>query len=191
MNPEVDDYIQRSQRWRAELFGLQSVLLRTGLTEEIKWGKPCYSHEGGNILILQEMKDFLAVMFFKGALLSDPHGVLEEQGPNSRSALRMRFTSVADVERLGQMLSEYVVEAIAVERSGETVGPAPEPEWVPELRERLDKDPDFSAAFDALTPGRRREYNLHFGSAKQATTRVARIERYAEQIMAGRGLRDR
>ncbi len=191
MNPEVDAYIKRSGKWRAEMTGLRPVLLHCGLTEEIKWGKPCYSHEGRNIVILQEMKDFLALMFFKGALLEDPDGVLEEQGPNSRSARRIRFTSAEDVARLAHTVQEYVGEAIDVEEAGLEVGPAPEPVLVEELRHRLDEDPAFKAAFEALTPGRQREYNLHFGDAKQAATRAARVDKQAQRILGGKGLRDR
>jgi uncharacterized protein YdeI (YjbR/CyaY-like superfamily) len=190
-NPKVDAYIGRSERWRNEMAELRPVLLGCGLTEEIKWGKPCYSHEGKNIAIMQEMKDFLALMFFKGALLDDPERVLEDQGPNSRSAKRIQFTSVSDVERLGGIVAAYVDEAIGVEEAGLDVGPAPDPEFVEELRNRLDRDPTLKAAFDALTPGRQREYNLYFSSAKQATTREARVEKYVPSILDGKGLRDR
>ena len=137
------------------------------------------------------MKDFLALMFFKGALLTDPDGVLEDQGPNSRSAKRMTFTSVDDVTRLADTVTAYLAEAIHVEESGLEVGPAPELVLVDELQDRLDGDPAFRAAFEALTPGRQREYNLYFSDAKQATTRAARVEKYAPRIFAGKGLRDR
>ena len=123
-NPKVDAYIQRSDKWPEEMARLRPNLLAAGLTEDIKWGKPCYSHEGRNIAILQEMKDFLALMFFKGALLSDPDGVLESQGPNSRSALRVCFRSVDDVDRLATTVSDYVAEAIDVEDAGLEVAPA-------------------------------------------------------------------
>jgi uncharacterized protein YdeI (YjbR/CyaY-like superfamily) len=190
-NPKVDAYFERSEKWPEEMLRLRPTLLAAGLTEEIKWGKPCYSHEGRNIAILQEMKDFLSLMFFKGALLSDPDGVLESQGPNSRSALRIRFTSVDDVDRLAKTVRAYVAEAIDVEDAGLEVGPAPKTELVDELQQRLDADPALKAAFEALTPGRQREYNLHVGDAKQSSTRTARVEKYAEQILAGKGLRDR
>ena len=191
MNPEVDAYIRRSEKWPEEMTDLRPILLSCGLTEEIKWGKPCYSHEGRNIVILQEMKEFLALMFFKGALLSDPDGVLEEQGPNSRSARRIQFTSVDDVARLTDTVEAYIDEAIDVEEAGLEVGPAPQLVLVEELQDRLDQDPPLKAAFEALTPGRQREYNLHFSDAKQATTRQARVEKYAEKILDGKGFRDR
>ena len=191
MNPEVDACIRRSDMWPEEMSALRPILLGRGLTEEIKWRKPCYSHEGRNIVILQEMKEFLALMFFKGALLKDREGVLEDQGPNSRSARRIRFTSVEDVDRLADTVEAYIDEAIAVEEAGLTVGPAPEPVLVAELRGRLDEDPALKAAFEALTPGRRREYNLYFSGARQAKTRAARVEKYVPRILSGRGCRDR
>lgn len=191
MNSEVDDYISRSEMWPDEMAVLRPILLRAGLTEHIKWNKPCYSHQGHNVAILQEMKDFLALMLFKGALLDDPDGVLEEQGPNSRSARRIQFTSVQDVERLRGTVTALLEEAIAVEDAGLQVGPPPELELVEELQERLHRDPALRAAFEALTPGRQREYNLYFSDAKQAKTREARVEKYAPKILAGKGFSDR
>lgn len=190
MNPDVDAYIDRSDRWPDEIGALRTVLLGCGLTEEIKWAKPCYSHDGANIAILQEMKNFLALMFFKGALLDDPAGVLEDQGPNSRSARRMCFTSVEDVERLAETVAAYVGNAIDVEDAGVEVGPAPELVLVAELRARLDENEALKAAFETLTPGRRREYNLYFSDAKQATTRASRVEKYVPKILSGKGFRD-
>ncbi|MFV0524889.1 MAG: YdeI/OmpD-associated family protein [Acidimicrobiales bacterium] len=191
MDPKVDAYIGRSDKWPAEMTALRPILLDAGLDEAIKWGKPCFSHDGANIVIMQEMKNFLSLMFFKGALLADPAGVLVEQGPNSRSARRIEFTSVDDVTGLADTVTAYVTEAIAAEAAGLEVEPAPEVELVDELQRRLDDDPAFRAAFEALTPGRRREYNLHFASAKQAATRAARVEKYAPRILAGKGFRDR
>ena len=191
MNPKVDAYIDRSEQWPDEMTALRPILLKCGLTEDIKWGKPCFSHDGTNIVIMQEMKDFLALMFFKGALMNDPAGVLESQGPNSRSALRMCFRSVADVKRLTKTVKAYIADAIDVEEAGLEVGPAPEVVFVAELQERLDVDKKFKTAFEALTPGRRREYNLHIGEAKQAATRVSRVEKCAPKILAGKGFRDR
>jgi uncharacterized protein YdeI (YjbR/CyaY-like superfamily) len=190
VNPKVDAYIARSQKWPAELTEIRSILLACGLTEEIKWGKPTFSHDGANIAILQEMKDFLALMFFKGALMKDPEGVLLEQGPNSRSALRMQFTSVGEVKAMSKTLKVYVKEAIAVEASGAKVAPAPKLALVQELRDRLATDAAFRAAFESLTPGRQREYNLHFSDAKQSATRTARVEKYVPKIMAGKGFRE-
>ena len=187
----VDEYLECSEQWPDEIAALREVLLGCGLNETIKWGKPCYTHGGGNIVIVQEFKDFLALMFFKGALLDDPDGVLEPQGPNSRSAQRMCFASVDDVTQSAQTIEAYITKAIEVEESGAEVGPAPEPELVGELRERLDRDPTLAEAFEALTPGRRRAYNLHFADAKQSKTRAARVERHAPRILEGKGLHDR
>lgn len=189
-SPKVDAYIGRSLKWPEEMRTLRDVLLGCGLAEDLKWGKPCYVHDGRNIAIMQEMKAFLALMFFKGALLEDTAGVLRSQGPNSRSALRIEYTSVADVERGAEVLRGYVQQAIAVEDAGLEVAPAPEVELVAELADRLADDPALRAAFEGLTPGRRREYNLHIASAKQASTRAARVEKLAPQILAGKGLRE-
>ena len=130
-------------------------------------------------------------MFFMGALLNDSEGVLEEQGPNSRSARRIRFTSVEEVVRLNDTVKTYISEAIDVEEEGLELGPPPEPLLVAELSSRLNQDPKLKAAFEALTPGRQREYNLYFSGAKQAKTRAARVEKYAHKILDGKGFRDR
>lgn len=190
-NPKVDAYVSRSQKWPRELVALRATLLQSGLAEELKWGKPCYASAGRNIAIVQEMNDLLALMFFKGALMDDPDGVLHEQGPNSRSAKRMEFRSLDEVSAAERVIAAYVNEAIRVEDAGLSAGPAPEPEFVEELRVRLDADPQLAAAFAGLTPGRRREYNLHFADAKQATTRAARVDKHIPAILAGKGLRER
>ena len=191
IDTKIDAYIERSEQWPDEMATLRPILLSCGLSEQIKWGKPCFSHDGKNIAIFQEMKGFLSLMFFKGALLSDPDGVLVEQGPNSRSALRIEFTSVDDVTRLAETVKAYVEEAIDVEEAGLEVGPAPEVVFAEELQARLDEDKAFRKAFEALTPGRQREYNLYFSDAKQAATREARVEKYAPKILEGKGFRDR
>lgn len=191
MPADVDAYIASSKRWPAEMTALRPVLLDRGLTEDIKWGKPTYSSGGKNVVIMQEFKDCLGLMFFKGALMTDPDGVLRDQGPNSRSAKRIEFTSVEDVERLADTVARYVDEAVAVEDAGLRVEPAPEPDLAAELQDRLDADPELKAAFEALTPGRRREYNLHVSGAKQSATRTARVDKAAPLILAGKGLRDR
>ena len=178
-------------RWPDEIEALRPILLGSGLTEATKWGKPCFTHDGANIVILQEMKGFLSLMFFKGALLSDPDGILVSQGPNSRSAKRIEFTSVDEVVRLSEVIGRYLEEAIAIEEAGLRVEPPPQLELVAELQQRLDADPALRSAFEALTPGRRREYNLYFSDAKQSATRQARIEKHLDRILAGKGLRDR
>jgi uncharacterized protein YdeI (YjbR/CyaY-like superfamily) len=191
VNPEVDAYVERSTQWPAEMAALRTVLVGCELDEELKWAKPCYAHGGRNIAIVQEMKPFLALMFFKGALLDDPEGVLEEQGPNSRSARRMTFTSVDEVTEQADVVRGLVAQAIAAEAAGLSVPAADELELVAELRARLDADADLRAAFEGLTPGRQREYHLHIASAKQSATRHNRIDRVIPRILAGLGLRDR
>lgn len=191
MSSEVDAYVAKSTRWPNELAALRAVVTSCGVDEQIKWAKPCFIHGGRNLAIAQEMKDFLALMFFKGALLDDPDGLLVLQGPNSRSAMRMELTSVDDIESRADAIRALIASAIAVEDAGLSVGPAPDLELVEELAERLAGDPELAAAFDALTPGRQREYNLHIGSAKRAATREARIDKHVDAILAGKGLRDR
>ena len=188
---KVDAYIDRSTKWPEVMTRLRPILAGCGLTEEIKWGKPCFSQDGHNIVIFQEMKEFLALMFFKGALLSDPDGILEQQGPNSRSALRICFRSIDDANRLADTVKAYVEEAIDVEEAGLQVAPAPVLPPPEELQNRLETDPAFKAAFEALTPGRQREYNLYFSDAKLSKTRTARVDKYAPKILAGKGFRDR
>lgn len=191
MNARVDAYITRSTMWPAEMRRLRSILLDAGLTEDLKWGKPCYLDGDRNIAIVQEMKSFLALMFFKGALMPDPAGVLHEQGPNSRSAKRMTFTSVAEIDGRADVITAYVAAAIATEDSGVKAPPAPALELADVLQERIDTDPAFKAAFEAMTPGCRREYNMHFAEAKQRSTREARLAKYVEQILAGKRMRSR
>ena len=187
---DVDEYLERAEQWPEVIAALRPILLGCGLDEDIKWGKPCYGHDGRNILILQEMKDFLAVMFFKGALLPDPEGVLREQGPNSRSARRIQLTSTDEVAASAGTIEAYVADAIAVEDAGLSV-PDAELVLVDELRDRLEEDAALSAAFEGLTPGRQREYNLYVSDAKKAETRAARVDKCVDRILAGKGLRDR
>jgi uncharacterized protein YdeI (YjbR/CyaY-like superfamily) len=190
-HPDVDAYLDASEQWPEEIRALRPLLLATGLDEEIKWGKPCYSHGDANIAIVQEFADNLALMFFKGILLDDPAGVLEEVGPNSHAARRMMFTSVEDVEAHRDVVTAYVKAAIAVEDAGTEVPPRPEEELAPELAERLAEDPELADSFDELTPGRQREYNLHVSGAKQSSTRERRVDAIVPRILEGKGLRDR
>ncbi len=183
INPEA------TRRWRMETAELTGTLRACGLTEERKWGKPCFTHGGGNIAIVQAFADFLALMFFKGALLPDPERVLESQGENTRSAMRVTFRSVDEVVAKDAAVRALVAAAIDAERRGLQVE-APDLVLVPELVERLDADEELAAGFASLTPGRQRAYNLQIGGAKQAATRHRRIDKYAAQIKAGKGLRD-
>jgi uncharacterized protein YdeI (YjbR/CyaY-like superfamily) len=190
-NPKVDKSFQTATLWRQEAQKLREILLECDLTEELKWGKPCYTHDGKNICIVQRMKDFLALLFFKGALLEDPDKVLEVQGPNSRSGYRMRFTSVQDVAKAAKTTKVYVREAIEIEKAGLEVGKAADVDYPKELLAKFVEDPELEAAFDRLTPGRKRGYAMHFSDAKQAKTRAARIEKYRRHIVAGKGVHDR
>ena len=185
------DALFRRGPWREEAIALRRILLQTGLAEAVKWRNPCYTHGGRNICIVQRMKDFLALLFLKGALLPDPDGLLERQGPNSRTGFRMRFTSVSGVARREQPIRDFVAAAIRVEEAGLRVEPAPDLDLPAELASRFAEDPELRAAFDDLTPGRQRGYALHFGSARKPETRAARIERCRPRILAGKGLRDR
>jgi uncharacterized protein YdeI (YjbR/CyaY-like superfamily) len=188
---KLEESFRSATRWRQEACELRTILLQCGLAEHFKWGKPCYTHDGNNICIIQRMKNFLALLFFKGALLEDPDGVLEVQGPNSRAGYRMRFTSLADVARLRGSVEACVREAIEVENAGREMDPAEDPDYPEELIDRFDEDPALKAAFARLTPGRQRGYILHFSDAKQAKTRAARIEKYRCDILDGKGLHDR
>ena len=191
-SPRVDQSLKEATRWQLEMEMLRELLLECGLTEEFKWRLPCYAHHGKNICIIQSMKDFLALMFFKGALLKDPDGVLESQGPHSRAAFRMRFTSAEDVTKTAESIKACVREAVEMERAGLKVEmKSTDVEYPQELIGRLDEDPDFKAAFDELTPGRRRSYAVHFSGAKQSKTRAARIEKYRQKILDGKGFHDR
>ncbi len=191
MTKDLDKQFKNAKLWREEALALRDVLIGCGLDEEMKWGKPCYVHEGANICIIQRMKDFLALMFFKGALIDDPDGVLEPQGPNSRSAFRVTLTSVKDVSRKKKSVKALVRGAIAAEKSGAKVEKAAKLEFPQELIDAFRDDAEFKKAFNALTPGRQRGYVLHFAAAKQSKTRAARIAKYRDKILDGEGLHDR
>ena len=189
MTADADRWFAKPRRWHHEAIALREVLLPCEVEEAIKWGKPCYSHEGNNFVIMQPMKDFFALMFFKGVLLNDPDGILQVQGENSFAQRRICFTSVRQVEELAGTVRRLVAEAIVVEQKGLTIE-KPELVFVEELQARIDTDPAFKRAFEGLTPGRQRAYHLFVSGAKQATTRTARVEKHVERILAGKGLRD-
>lgn len=193
LNPKVDEYIGRANEWRDETKKLRAILVDCGLDEELKWGKPCYAFQGGNLAIIQRFKGHCSLMFFKGALLDDNHGVLVPPGENSQAAMRIQFTNLGQIEDLEPAVRSYVRQAIEVEKAGLKVDfrAKHDLEFPEELTAKLDEDPDLSAAFHALTPGRRRAYVLHFAGAKQSKTRTGRIEKSAKRIRAGKGLNDR
>ncbi len=186
----VDAFVSRAKTWRHEIQKLRAILLASGLDEDLKWGKPCFSFEGKNVAIIQPFKAHCSLMFFKGALLEDPHGLLRSQGENTQSARRLEFTSEAQITR--RVLSDYVKRAIAVEKAGLRVDFKAKRELVlpEELTKVLKSDRRLAKAFDSLTPGRRRAYVMHFTSAKQSQTRSARITKCIPQILAGKGLND-
>lgn len=189
--PDVDAYLAASDQWPKEIEAVRPLLLSCGLDEQIKWGKPCYCLGDANIVLLQEFSDHLALMFFKGVLLDDPEGVLVAQGPNTHGAKRILFTSTDDVRVLADVVVAYVREAIEHERAGTELPPRPEEELAAELAERLAADDRLAEAFEGLTPGRQREYNLHVSGAKQSSTRERRVDQITPRILEGKGLRDR
>jgi uncharacterized protein YdeI (YjbR/CyaY-like superfamily) len=189
-NLKVDAFLSRAKAWRGEMQKLRSILRDCGLDEDLKWGKPCFSFEGTNVAIIQPFKQHCSLMFFKGALLQDTHGLLRSQGENTQSALRLEFTSEAQVKKA--IVGAYAKQAIAVEKAGLKVDfkAKRELELPEELTKILEKDRKLAKAFDSLTPGRRRAYVLHFTGAKQSQTRTARIEKCIPKILAGMGMND-
>ena len=189
MNPKVDAYVREAGKWQAETKELRKTILSCGLTEELKWGKPCYSVQGGNIVIIQGFKEFCALLFCKGALLKDPKGVLKKPGENTQEARRIEFTNVQEIVRMKPILRAYLQEPIAAEKAGLKVKFKKRPEPVPhEFQTKLDKIPALKTAFNALTPGRQRAYILFISAAKQSETREARAEKYMRRILDGKGL---
>ena len=191
MNPKVDFYFSKAKQWQQELEQLRTIVLACGLTEELKWGVPCYTLERRNIVLIHRFKEYCALLFFKGALLKDAEGILIQQTKNVQAARQIRFTNVREISTLKRILKAYIFEAIEVERAGLTVkfrkNPGPIPE---EFQNKLDELPVLKTAFNALTPGRRRAYILYFSSAKQSKTRESRVERSLQQILKGKGLND-
>jgi len=187
---KVDAFVGRATAWRGEIQKIRGILLDCGLDEALKWGKPCFMHGGANVAIIQPFKGHCALMFFKGALLDDTHGLLRSQGANTQSAMRLEFTREADIKKT--VVRAYVKEAIEVEESGREVAftARDELELPDELTAVLEKDRKLKKAFDALTPGRKRGYVLHISGAKQSKTRTARVEACIPRILAGKGRND-
>src|SRR6201990_396759 len=191
-NPKVNFFFRNSEKWREELARLRAIVLDCGLAEELKWGCPCYTFGKSNIVLIHEFKEYCALLFHKGALLKDTHGVLVQQTENVQAARQMRFDSVAEIVELEPVIKAYIHEAIEADKAGLKVEYKKTAEYrIPdELQIRLDEDPAFKTAFEALTPGRQRGYILHFAAPKQAKTREARIAKYMPQILKGKGLND-
>ena len=192
MNPKVDFYFLKAKKWKEELEQLRTIVLDCHLTEELKWGVPCYTYEKSNIVLIHTFKDYCAVLFFKGALLKDPKGVLIQQTENVQAARQVRFTNVKEISKMKATLKAYIYEAIALEEAGAKVPMKKTREFaVPEeFQQKLDKIPALKKAFNALTPGRQRGYLLYFSSARQAKTRESRIEKYIPHILDGKGIDD-
>jgi uncharacterized protein YdeI (YjbR/CyaY-like superfamily) len=190
-NPGVDWFFDKATQWQPELRTLRDIALNTGLTEELKWGHPCYTDQGANIVLIQGFKAYCAYLFPKGAALEDPDGILVRVGDNTRIARQARFSDLTEIETLAPVLANYIQAAIAAERAGvEVVLDQADAAPVPvELQERLD-DPAVRAAFSGLTPGRQRAYLLYFNGAKQSKTRASRIEKSIPRILDGLGLND-
>ncbi|MGZ3757065.1 MAG: YdeI/OmpD-associated family protein [Mucilaginibacter sp.] len=200
MNPKVDFYFNKAGQWQEEIAKLRTIALDCGLTEELKWGCPCYTfpvdlagrQERCNIVLIHVFKDYCAFLFFKGVLLNDAHGILIQQTENVQVARQVRFTNISEIIDLAPVLKAYIFEAIEVEKAGLKVELKKTADFkvVDEFQYKLDKIPALKTAFEALTPGRQKGYLLYFAAAKQAKTREARVEKYIPQILSGKGLED-
>ena len=193
MNPKVDFFFNKAKQWQKEFEELRRILLNCELTEELKWGVPCYTFEDHNIVLIHGFKDYCAVLFFKGVLLKDEIGVLVQQTEDVQATRQIRFTDVEEIVEMEPLIKAYVNEAIEVEKAGLKVEYKETTEFnMPqEFQNKLDQLPELKTAFEALTPGRQRAYLLYFSSAKQSKTREARVEKYKQQILDGKGLNDR
>lgn len=191
VTPKVDFYFNKA-KWQKELEQLRKIILDCGLTEELKWGVPCYMFEKSNIVLLHVFKEYCAVLFFKGALLNDANCILIQQTENVQAARQVRFTNVLEVVKLKTILKTYIYEAIEVEKAGLKVPLKKAREFLlpEEFQHKLDKIPALKKAFNALTPGRQRGYLLHFSAPKQSKTRLARVEKCIPKILTGKGLND-
>lgn len=192
MNPKVDFYFNKAKQWQEEIEQLRTIVLDCGLTEELKWGCPCYAFQKSNIVLIHVFKEYCALLFFKGALLQDTHGILIQQTENVQAARQIRFTSVKEISGEESILKSYVYQAIEVEKAGlkvELKKPA-EFAFAEEFQTKLDENPELKSSFEKLTPGRQRAYLLHFSQPKQSKTRQARVEKSIEKILDGKGLDD-
>ncbi len=193
MNPKVDRFLSNTRKWKQEMEQLRQILLDCNLTEELKWGKPCYTYRDKNIVLIHGFKDYCALLFIKGVLLKDTDDILIQQTENAQSARQIRFKNLDDITRQIKILKAYVFEAVEVEKAGLEVELKKTTEYeIPkELQDKLDKDKQFKTAFESLTPGRKRGYYLYFSDAKQAKTRISRIEKSFPHILKGKGYNER
>jgi len=192
MNPKVDFYFSKTKKWQEELAKLRIIVLACGLTEELKWGCPCYMFEKTNIVLIHTFKEYCALLFFKGVLLHDTNGILIQQTKNVQAARQIRFTHVREIVKLKSVLKAYIYEAIEVEKAGLKLKLKKTTEYkIPEeFQNKLEKMHTLKTAFKALTPGRQRAYILYFSAPKQSKTRESRIEKSVPQILQGKGLND-
>ena len=192
MNPKVDFYFTKAKKWQEELEQLRMIVLYCGLTEELKWGVPCYTFQKSNIVLIHVFKEYCALLFFKGALLNDAKGILIQQTENVQAARQIRFTNVREIVKMKPILKVYIHEAIEVEKAGLKVNFKKTTEFkIPEeFQTKLDKIPALKAAFYALTPGRQRAYILYLSAPKQSKTRESRVEKCMQKILNGKGLND-
>jgi uncharacterized protein YdeI (YjbR/CyaY-like superfamily) len=192
MLDKVDEYIHKNENWQAEIRLLRAIVLDCQLTEEFKWRGPCYTLNGKNIILLGRFKDYCVLSFVKGALLADPENILTQQTENSQSVRILKCTSVKQIEKLRSTIKAYIFEAIEVEKAGLKVAykSTDEFQFPTELAEKMKQDHHFKMAFDKLTPGRQKGYLLYFSGAKQSQTRTARIEKYTERVLNGKGIND-
>jgi uncharacterized protein YdeI (YjbR/CyaY-like superfamily) len=192
MNPRVDFYFSKGKQWQAEFERLRAIVLESELEEELKWGCPCYTYERRNVVLIHGFKEYCALLFFKGALLKDPAGILIRQTENVQAARQIRFTGVREIARMKPILKAYIHEAVEAEKAGLKVNfkAKRELKLSEEFQKKLKQTPALKTAFRALTPGRQRAYNLYFSAPKQSKTRVARIEKCMPKILKGKGLND-
>jgi uncharacterized protein YdeI (YjbR/CyaY-like superfamily) len=192
MNPKVDWYFNKAEKWQEEIRKLRTIVLDGPLTEELKWGVPCYTFQNSNIVLIHVFKEYCAILFVKGALLKDANNILVTQTENVQAARQIRFTNVQEIVEMETILKATIDEAIEVEKAGLKVNYKKASEFsIPdEFQKQLDENPALDTAFYALTPGRQRAYLLYFSAPKQSKTREARVEKWMEQILDGKGLND-
>jgi len=191
-NPKVDFYFAKEKKWQQEMEKLRAIVLDCGLTEELKWGVPCYTSDGKNVVLIHGFKEYCALLFMKGALMKDPHGILIQQTENVQSGRQIRFTNLKEITGTKPVLRAYIKEAMQIEQAGLKVPQKKTSEYkMPEeLQTALEDSSKLKKAFEALTPGRQRGYILFFSQPKQSKTRIARIEKYTSHILAGKGYQD-
>jgi uncharacterized protein YdeI (YjbR/CyaY-like superfamily) len=192
MNPKVDFFFKKAGKWQKEFQELRMIILDCGLTEELKWGQPCYTHNDANIVLIHGFKEYCALLFMKGALMKDPKGILIQQTPNVQSARQIRFTGVQEILKLAPVLKKYIKEAIAVEKAGLKVTLKKTSEYaIPEeFQTVLDDLPELKEQFYKLTPGRQRAYIFHFSQPRLSKTREARVQKNIPRILKGKGIDD-